>query len=504
MTETADILSKVLEHIIQSVVMYDNNKRLQVWNDRYAKILQFPEGMLEVGRDNRDLAVFLARRGDYGPGDPDTLAQKRLDTLWSGRNSRTEIVIRNTETYDVLAQPTADGWLVITYTDITERKKAELALRESDERFRDFAASGSDWYWELDKDLNYTWVSETLIGGEEAINSNWLVGKNRIERMADTMIDAEGLRQHADDLRSQRPFRNFEYQLTPELYVAVTGQPILDSTGNFAGYRGVGRDITDRVLDQQKIAHQRDALAEANAQKSKFFSIVAHDLKNPFNVMIGYADMIDQMGSELDREKLLEIAHSISSTSRSLYQLLEDLLAWGQTQMRANTLDPKLVKIVDLFNLATNNLKAAADAKRIALNLKACDTELVVDTDRISAVIRNLVSNAIKFTPEEGDIFVAAETFLTDDGTGEVVISVSDSGIGISPENLDRLFRLDAGMTTSGTRGEQGTGLGLILCKELVEQHGGTISATSTLGEGTTFSFSLPYEPAAVSLDQAL
>jgi signal transduction histidine kinase len=254
-------------------------------------------------------------------------------------------------------------------------------------------------------------------------------------------------------------------------------------------------DITERIQAQQEIARQRDQLELLNQQKNKFFSIVAHDLKNPFNVMIGYADMIDRMGDDMPKEKLLEILHTMSSSSRNLYQLLEELLAWGQSQMNLTRLDPKPVGIIDLFNRAIGNLRDEAERKRVTLNLETDEPKAVLDADLISVVIRNLVSNAIKYTPEEGDVLVSSQRRKNQTGSEELEVSVRDSGIGIDRENLDQLFRIDRNTTTPGTGGEGGTGLGLILCKEFVERHGGKISADSTVGEGTTIRFTLPANP---------
>jgi two-component system, sensor histidine kinase and response regulator len=212
-------------------------------------------------------------------------------------------------------------------------------------------------------------------------------------------------------------------------------------------------------------------------------------------VMIGYADMIDRMGDDMPKEKLLEILHTMSSSSRNLYQLLEELLAWGQSQMNLTRLDPKPVGIIDLFNRAIGNLRDEAERKRVTLNLETDEPQAVLDADLISVVIRNLVSNAIKYTPEEGDVLVSSQRRKNQTGSEELEVSVRDSGIGIDRENLDQLFRIDRNMTTPGTGGEGGTGLGLILCKEFVERHGGRISADSTVGEGTTIRFTLPANP---------
>ncbi len=132
----SELLSTVLESVGHGIVMFDGSRRLLVWNDRYQQVLQLPEGFLQVGLSNWEMALYLAKRGDYGEGDPEKLAAERLNLLWNGDEARSEITIRNENIYDVLFQRTNDGGLVATYTDITERKEAEEALLESEARFK--------------------------------------------------------------------------------------------------------------------------------------------------------------------------------------------------------------------------------------------------------------------------------------------------------------------------------------------------------------------------------
>jgi signal transduction histidine kinase len=499
MSVAATILNTVLDHIIQGVVMYDSDHRLVVWNDHFEQILKFPDGMMKVGTPIMELTSFATKRGDFGPGDPKELALARINSLWAHSTLKSEVTIGGDRIYEVLSRVANDGGLVITYTDITERKKTEQDLQQSEVRFRDYTDSGSDWYWEADANQIYTYFSEIRTGAGEVIDASELVGTNRIKRHKETMLDPKLLEPHLKDIEAKRPFKNFEYGLTQGLFVSVNGKPVFDEKGDFVGYRGVGRDVTNQVLAQEEIKKQRDELELQNLQKSKFFSILAHDLKNPFSVMIGYADLIEKMGDQLDRKKLLQIARSVGETSHNLYRMLEDLLAWGQSQMGSTRFDPLEVHLGDLFYQATKNLTAAAKEKNINLKLVAPDIELVVDPDLITVVIRNLVSNAIKFSSEKGDISVSAEIQHIDSGEDQVMISVADTGIGISPERLATLFDLESNFSTSGTDGETGTGLGLLLCKEFIELHGGTISAASKQGEGSTFVFSLPHTPAVAS-----
>ncbi len=388
--------------------------------------------------------------------------------------------------------------------EISELKlvEAELAVQKkalefSEERFRDFTESASDWYWEMGKDLRFTYFSEGIIGQDSPIDTQSAIGKTRMEALAGTILEEEQLRANLDDLDAQRPFRNFEYSLVGEngemRHVAISGKPVFGPQGDFRGYRGVGRDVTERVEAQNKISEQRDELEILNHQKSRFFSILAHDLKNPFNILLGYSQLIDSMGDELDRDDLIKMAASISATSNNLYQLLEDLLAWGLSQMDAIEFEPKPEALDSLIDIGIENQLGVAEAKGVELHPKQTKLNVVADSNLVGTIIRNLVSNAIKFTPSGGEVTLDAKP---SNGSGEnwVDVSVSDNGVGMTDQQLDQLFRIDANQSTRGTDGESGTGLGLLLCKEFVEKHGGEISVESEEGNGTTFRFTLPAE----------
>ncbi len=386
--------------------------------------------------------------------------------------------------------------------EISELKlvEAELAVQKkalefSEERFRDFTESASDWYWEMGKDLRFTYFSEGIRGRQSGVDTQTALGKTRQETLAGSILDEDQLRTNLEDLEAHRPFRNFEYSLVGEdgemSHVAISGKPVFGPNGNFRGYRGVGRDVTERVEAQNKISEQRDELEILNHQKSRFFSILAHDLKNPFNILLGYSQLIDSMGDTLDRDELIKMAGSISATSNNLYQLLEDLLAWGLAQMDAIEFEPKPEALGNLIDIGIENQLGVAESKGVELRQKATELNVVADSNLVGAIIRNLVSNAIKFTPPGGEVTLDASKL---NGSDEdwVGVSVSDNGVGMNQSQIDQLFRIDANQSTRGTDGESGTGLGLLLCKEFVEKHGGEISVESEEGAGTTFRFTLP------------
>ncbi len=239
---------------------------------------------------------------------------------------------------------------------------------------------------------------------------------------------------------------------------------------------------------EKKVEERTQQLKELNATKDKFFSIIAHDLKNPFNTLIGFTDLLIDHFEEYSTEKLKEFIDILHQTSKQSYNLLENLLEWSRSQTGRLEMSPTLFNIHDLTGENISLLKNHAAKKGIQLNNEIkSSVQVFCDENMTRTVIRNLISNAIKYTKENGTI--TCESKLKDN---MVEVSVSDTGIGISPANLEKLFRIDVNYSTSGTAQETGTGLGLILCKEFINKNLGEIWVESEVGKGSTFRFTLP------------
>lgn len=238
-----------------------------------------------------------------------------------------------------------------------------------------------------------------------------------------------------------------------------------------------------RQLNQANIE-----LKEANASKDKFFSIIAHDLKNPFNALLGFSDLLMANYKNMEPQEIEEQLQMLSSASHQAYNLLEDLLMWSKAQQGKITFLPQKIIINDIFDEIQSNLENVAAKKSISVKFDdSPDTVLYADLNMLKTILRNLISNAIKFSPRGSDVKVQVDT------ENEFArISVSDKGIGISEKNLSRLWQLSEQFTTKGTENEDGTGLGLVLCREFVEKHGGKIWAASEQGKGSDFMFTIP------------
>jgi len=230
----------------------------------------------------------------------------------------------------------------------------------------------------------------------------------------------------------------------------------------------------------------------ANKTKDKFFSIIAHDLKSPFNAIIGLSEVLFRKHQEFTEEKLKELLKMINSSSITAYQLLENLFTWARSQSGKIQYIPEKLSLKKVVSEVMDGCKGAANKKEIKLVTKMIENDIVfVDQNMIDTILRNLVFNAIKFTHKNGEVIVSSEKGKDNN---LVYVSVDDNGVGIRKEKIKDLFRIDKNTTTKGTEEERGTGLGLLLCKEFVEKNGGKIWVESIVGKGSTFKFTLPTE----------
>jgi signal transduction histidine kinase len=260
-------------------------------------------------------------------------------------------------------------------------------------------------------------------------------------------------------------------------------------------------EVLSRVRTHLTLRRQQAALEAANATKDRFFSIVAHDMRGAFNSVFAYADIMAEQVAETGPDSLRQTSEKLSECVENAYRLLQNLLQWARIQRGQMEFQPRNLNLHDLIADVLTLTGGHREKKGIAAeNAIPPDTCAWGDEQMLHTVFRNLVTNAVKFTPMEGRIAFRAEL----DGDRQRVF-LEDSGIGIAAENLDRLFRIDVKHQETGTDGEPGTGLGLVLCHELVHQNGGEIAISSQPGEGTVVTVTLPKSehPAADSLTAA-
>lgn len=259
------------------------------------------------------------------------------------------------------------------------------------------------------------------------------------------------------------------------------GRPFYDLDNTFLGYIGSCYDITE-IKDNEK------KLVELNATKDKFFSIIAHDLKNPFHQILLGIEMLMKNIEKQDTCKLPKLAKELYSIANNTYNLLENLLEWAGKQQERISFNPQDILFQDVLTETVNNLQSQILSKNIKIILPDnAAISIRADKNMLKTVLRNLLSNAIKYSYTNSQIKI--DLTVKDH---QLIFTISDNGIGISKEGMNQLFILSELHSTPGTANEKGTGLGLILCKEFIENHNGSIWIESEYGKGTNISFSLP------------
>jgi PAS domain S-box-containing protein len=372
-----------------------------------------------------------------------------------------------------------------------EQRSDELA--QSEARFRDYALTSSDWFWETDENHRFTYMSEGIRAfGQEPASR---IGRSRIELATDTDADAEKWREHLALLDRHEAFRNFVYTMQigdePAKTVSVSGSPILDTGGRFLGYRGTARDITPQVQAERSLRDAKEAAEAANVAKSQFLANMSHELRTPLNAIIGFSEALGLgMAGEL-RPRQAEYAGLIHQSGEHLHAVINDILDLAKVD--AGKLDLHEEEGIDprgIVDACVTLMKSHAIAGSLALSteIEVALPPLRADPMRLKQILLNLLSNAIKFTATGGSIAVTVRR----NPAGDIVFAVRDTGPGMTLAEIRTALEPFGQVDASYSRRHEGTGLGLPLASHLAELHGGWLTVESDKGSGTTVSVTLP------------
>jgi PAS domain S-box-containing protein len=380
--------------------------------------------------------------------------------------------------------------------DITDRKLAERALQSSEEKFRKsfnshpglVGISTMDEGRYLDVNKNFCdhlgWKREEVIG--------------KTSKELGIFVDFAQREEMIAEIRRSGSILNYDVKIrtkTGEVRVGLFSAETIEMDGKKCLLAQI-YDITERRQAEEELKESEARLRELNATKDKFFSIIAHDLKSPFNSIIGFSNLLTRQIQEKDYKGIGRYAVIIQNSSQNAMSLLLNLLEWSRAQVGKMEFNLQHLDVVSLINEAIRLLEDAAVQKSITIYTELPSALFVyADKAMIATILRNLISNAIKFTDVGGEVVISAKQ-----KPDELLITVSDNGVGISLDTIEKLFRIDQNHTTLGTSKEKGTGLGLILCKEFIEKHGGKIWVDSEVGKGSRFCFTIPTEQIDIRL----
>lgn len=370
--------------------------------------------------------------------------------------------------------------------DITEQNKTQHDLQESETNFRTLAENSNDMIMRFDRSYSHIYanpISEKYLG----IKAENLIGKTHEElgfpkeqydywdaKIEEVFVTGKSTREVSD--HSPENFY-FHWDLIPEF----------DTDGNVYCVLSVTRDISDFVKAKKELEISEAKLKESNDTKDKLFSLIAHDLRGPIGSIEAALNLISEE-KDLGEDEKQRFLEQILKASKSANNLLENLLSWATSQLEGVKLRPTLFFITTIIDNNINLLAPNAQKKGIKFTIDV-DEELYAyaDVNSINMVLRNLISNAIKFTPNNGTIAISVQN-----NEKYLDIIIADNGVGMNKEVVENLFKSSTFYSSSGTNNEEGFGLGLILCKDFVSHNGGEISVKSVLGEGSEFVFTVP------------
>ncbi len=367
--------------------------------------------------------------------------------------------------------------------DIGARRRMEKALKNSESHSRAIIAAIPDMMFMVNSEgvyIDYKAAAEDL-----AYQTQSIIGLKNRDIMPTEFSDL--IDEKIRLCIQTRQMQEFEYQLPlPEKGIRDFEARMVPNGPDEVV--AIVRDVTERKKAEAEIILKNEELIRANAEKDKFFSIIAHDLRSPFNVFLGFTHLLADGLDTFSLKELQKIAGSMRNSATNLFALLENLLEWSRMKRGLIPFEPLPLLLKDVIAESIKPAQDPADNKGIHIeNEVPEDLEVIADNYMLGSIIRNLVSNAVKFTPVGGKITVSAKLH----SNHNVEISIQDTGIGIDKQLMANLFRLDENTNRKGTEGEPSTGLGLILCKEFIEKHGGKLWVESEEGKGSAFYFTL-------------
>ena len=384
---------------------------------------------------------------------------------------------------------TNNEFCVLAIIDFTSQKMKEEIIRESEERFKSMANTAPVMIWIADVEglfsfVNKIWLDYTggLLGNQLGIN--WLnnVHPNDLEKVVNNYQKA---------LKTKRPFSS-EFRFMDRKgkfeWMLIKGKPRYSNENLYLGFIGSCISIHDQKEFEAKISKLNEELVQTIATKDKFFSIISHDLRSPLGGLMGILDILNSSYESLEEKEKREFISDAAVASKTTYSLMENLLEWSRIQTGTISYQPERLKIKRLVDNVASLYEQNLKNKEIEfINSLKPNFFVFADKSMTETIFRNLISNAIKFTYPGGRIIISSEI-----ENEMIIIKIKDSGVGIEQENILKLFRVDAGFSTKGTTEESGTGLGLIICKELAEKQQGKIWVESKKNEGSTFYLSVP------------
>jgi PAS domain S-box-containing protein len=421
---------------------------------------------------------------------PDVVFSNDRFKIMMKRKYSFETLMPNLNKYlSIRSFPFGEDMICTFFYDVTAYKHTITALEASEERYFSLVEDAPAMICRFNTDGRLTYANSQYI---HSLGLNNELGEHTyLEHLSED--DQRSLVNQIEQLNTDQPVVEMEYQVVIDddvRWYRLYYRALFGPDGKVTEYQSVGMDFTEIKNMELQMLEKEKQLTELNLTKDKLFSIIAHDIKNPFNVILGFASILSENFNDLSREDIRSYIEKVLHASENVYKLLDDLLIWARSQMGQMKVKPQFIQPHDIISQAFHHFQNLAAQKNIQLiNHIPTEVTAFADYEMIRFVVRNLIHNGIKFTPENGRVECRGN--LTENGC---VIQISDSGIGIKAAKLEKLFTISGFIETSGTNEEKGTGLGLHLAREMIIKNKGSIQVDSVPTQGTTFTIHLPID----------
>lgn len=490
--EQADFLNLAINTITSPFFVKDQDHRWVMLNDAAVEMMGNPREIL-IGKTDYDF---------YPKNQADTFWEYDQMALNSGScvneeqitwsDGRIHTILTHKQLY--IEKSSGKKFIVGTIHDVSEYKRIEKELRASEKKYHELFDNANDFIITLDLEGNITNANRTLLN-YLGMSLNEITRHNVFEYV--DPAEMENARNVREKILSGSSHGVFEIQArsmqgTPVTYEVKASQIVHNET--VTGVQCLFSDVTKRREATEKLQQYTQDLLDLNKTKDKFFSIIAHDLRNPSNSIIGFAEMLLEDLDQLSIEEIRDSLKIIHAAAKNSFTLLDNLLAWTRLETGHMPFKPEKLVLMKSIEDVTNVLFSLAYRKKIEINnLVSPDIVLFADKNMLNTILNNLIMNAIKYTTAGGNITISAEKLQSSETSEkhDIKISVADTGIGMDAGTLNSLFNANKVVSNPGTEKEQGTGLGLLLTREMVDKHGGSIKAESVPGKGSVFSFVL-------------
>jgi len=493
--DSLSLMHTTLEAISIGILIVDQSGKIITTNSRFAEMWHIPDALISKGDDKILIDYILDQLID-----PAKFTAKVTELY---EDPKAEVIdthyFKDGRIFERISKPLTlannrEG-RIWSFRDITERMQAIAKLEESEKKYRALYENSHEGIFQTRYDGSYISVNPALARMYGFDTPKELM-KSRTDISKEAYSDPTERNNFIKMMEKDGFVKGYEYEVKrkdgEKIWFYEDAHAIKDANGKIKFFEGFVIDITQRKKADAEVIQKTEELQKLNNEKDKFFSIIAHDLRSPFNSFLGLTQIMAEELSNLTTTELQKIAESMRNSAVNLFRLLENLLQWSRIEQGSLPFDPEITDLkTDIDESIAMVLESARNKEIEIIYDIPIDLMVYADSNMLRTVIRNLVSNSIKFTPYQGKITLEAKI----DENQSTLISIKDTGIGMTPEIVEHLFQLDGKTNRKGTHGEPSSGLGLLLCKEFISKHGGRIWVESEEGKGTTFHFTFPDHP---------